>query len=153
MWSVVPARYVHVNYLARRLRSIDAAECRACGHTPKQALVTGLRGSTFALTILLDGRPVAMFGVAPGSLIEGVGVPWLLGTDEVLKGARQFLTVGPRVVEAMHREWPVLRNYVGADNRRAIRTLKALQFDVSDEVVVIGGMEMLAFSSGRDRHL
>lgn len=148
MWTVVPASFAHVNRLANRMRSIDAAECRACGHTPKQALVTGLRGSTFALTVLLDGRPVAMLGVAPGSVIEGVGVPWLLGTDEVLKGARQFLTVGPRVIEAMRREWPVLRNYVGADNRRAIRTLKALQFDVSDEIVVVGGMEMRLFSLG-----
>lgn len=148
VWTVRPAAYAHVNRIANRMRPIDVAECRACGHSPKQALVTGLRHSTFALTILLDDRPVAMFGVAPGSVIEGVGVPWLLGTDEVLKGARQFLTVGPRVVKAMQREWPRLVNYVGAENRRAILTLKALQFDVSDEIVVIGGLEMRRFSLG-----
>jgi len=130
------------------MRTIDAAECAAVGHTPKQALRSSLKASTFALTVLLDDRPVAMLGVTPYSVLEGIGSPWLLGTDEVLKGARQFLTVGPRVVEAMQREWPRLENYVGAENRQAIRVLHMLQFDVSPEVVLIGGVAMKLFSKG-----
>lgn len=130
------------------MRLIDAAECLAVGHTPKQALRSSLKVSTFALTIMLNGRPVAMLGVTPYSVLEGMGSPWLLGTDEVLKGARQFLTVGPRVVEAMQREWPKLSNYVGAENRPAIRVLLRLGFDVSPEVVVIGGLAMRLFTKG-----
>lgn len=97
---------------------------------------------------MLDGRPVAMLGVCPVSAIEGLGAPWMLGTDEVLKGGRQFLTWGPRVVQAMQAEWPRLSNYVGAENRRAIRVLLALKFDVPPEVVLIGGMAMRLFSKG-----
>jgi len=130
------------------MRTIDAAECAAVGHTPKQALRSSLKASTFALTVLLDDRPVAMLGVTPYSVLEGIGSPWLLGTDDVLKGARQFLTVGPRVVTAMQREWPKLQNYVGAQNRQALRVLERLGFDVSPEVVLIGGVAMRLFSKG-----
>lgn len=147
-WSVKPAHPAHVARIANRMRAIDAAECRAVGHTPKQALRSSLRASTFALTVLLDDRPVAMLGVTPFSVLEGIGSPWLLGTDEVLKGARQFLTVGPRVIIAMQREWPKLQNYVGAENRNALRVLYMLGFDVSPEVVLIGGMPMRLFTKG-----
>lgn len=118
------------------------------GHEPKQALRHSLRASTFALTAMLDGRPVAMLGVCPVSAIEGLGAPWMLGTDDVLKGGRQLLTWGPRVVQAMQAEWPRLSNYVGDDNRRAIRLLEALGFDVSPEVVIVGTMAMRLFSKG-----
>jgi len=147
-WSVNVAHPSHVARIANRIRAIDAAECRAVGHTPKQALRSSLKASTFALTIMLDGQPVAMLGVVPYSVLEGIGSPWLLGTDDVLKGARQFLTVGPRVVTAMQREWPKLQNYVGAENRQALRVLKRLGFDVSPEVVLIGSMPMRLFTKG-----
>lgn len=148
MWSIKPAHPAHVARIANRIREIDAAECAAVGHTPKQALRSSLRASTFALTVLLDDRPVAMLGVTPFSVLEGIGSPWLLGTDEVLKGARQFLTVGPRVVTAMQREWPKLQNYVGAENRQAIRVLKMLGFTVDTEPVLVGDMAMVLFSRG-----
>lgn len=148
-WTVKPAHPSHVARIANRMRTIDAAECLAVGHSPKQALRSSLKASTFALTVLLDGRPVAMLGVTPYSVLEGIGSPWLLGTDEVLKGARHFLTVGPRVVEAMQREWPRLENYVGAENRAALRVLARLGFDVRPEVVLIGNLPMRLFTLGK----
>lgn len=151
IWTVKPAAYAHVNRIANAMREIDRAECAAAGKTPKRALVDGLKQSTFALTVLLDDRPVAMLGVAPISVIEGLAAPWLLGTDEILKGARQFVTVGPRVIHAMQREWPRLQNYVGADNRAALRVLKLLGFDVANEIVIVGGMPMRLFSRGEIR--
>ena len=130
------------------MRAVDQAECAAVGHAPKEALRAGLRVSTFALTVLCDDRPVAMLGVAPGHVMEGVGVPWLLATDEALKAGRQFATWGPKIVSAMLAEWPRLENYVGADNVRAIRVLRRLGFDLDRELVIVGGLEMRRFSLG-----
>lgn len=148
VWRVVPAHPSHVNRIAKRMRAVDQAECAAVGSTPKGALRNGLALSTFALTVLKDDRPAVMLGVAPGHVLEGVGVPWLLATDEALEAGRQFVTLGPRIVAAMLQEWPKLENYVGADNRRAIRVLKRLGFDLDRETVVIGNMEMRRFSMG-----
>ena len=147
-WTVKAAHPSHVARIANRMRAHDIAECAAVGHSPKAALRSSLRASTFALTIMLDGRPVAMLGVTPVSAIEGLGAPWMLGTDEVLKGARQFLVFGPRIIQSMQREWPKLQNYVGAENWNAIRVLRALGFDVAGETVVIGGMAHRLFTKG-----
>lgn len=147
-WSLLPAHPSHVNRIAKRMRAVDVAECDAVGHAPKESLRAGLRVSTFALTVLCDDRPVAMLGVAPGHVMEGVGVPWLLATDEALKAGRQFATWGPRIIAAMRAEWPRLENYVGVENTRAILVLRRLGFDLDCETVVVGGMKMRRFSLG-----
>lgn len=148
IWTVKPARPSHVARIAKRMRAVDQAECAAVGSSPKAALRSGLRISTFALTVLCDDRPVAMLGVAPGNVMEGVGVPWLLATDEALKAGRQFATWGPKIVAAMCSEWPRLENYVGAENVRAIRVLRRLGFDLDRELVIVGGLKMRRFSLG-----
>ena len=147
-WSVKPATYAEINRLASRMRAVDRREVGAIGHTPKQALVRGLKGSALSWTAWLDDRPVAMFGVAPISMSEGRGAIWLLGTDEVSLGARPFLKWGPAFVAGMQREFPRLENAVAADNRQALRLLRALGFDIKDEVVVVGGVPMRRFSRG-----
>lgn len=146
-WSVVPAHPSHVNRLANRMRAIDRAECAAVGHTPKAALVVSLRGSSLAWTVFADDRPVAMFGVMAISVLEGKGAPWLLGTDEIVQGARQFIRWGMPFVREMQREFPHLVNMVGAENDKALRVLRFLGFAVDEESVIIGGMAMRRFSS------
>ena len=55
-------------------------ECAVFKHTPRQALRLGLANSYLSFTVLIDGKPEAMFGVVTASLIEGSGTPWLLLT-------------------------------------------------------------------------
>lgn len=148
-WSVRPSTYAEINRLARRMRAADVREVGAVGHTPKQALVDGYRGSVLCWTAWNDDRPVAMFGLTPLNMIEGRAAPWLLGTDEVLKGARLLMRWGPRFVEGMQRDFPRLENAVAADNRPALRLLVALGFDIDDEIVHIGDVPMRRFSRGR----
>jgi len=129
---------------------MDALECAAFGHTPKRALVLALRGSTLAWTVWRDGRPVAMMGVSPRRIIEGVGTPWLLGTDEVGRAGRLFVDTGPFVIGAMLDYYRRLENAVAAENGRAIRVLRMLGFAIEAETVVIGGVPFHRFSKGRD---
>lgn len=145
-WQVRPAAYAEVNRLARRMRAADVREVTAVGSTPKRALVRGLKGSTMAWTAWLDDRPVAMFGVAPLNLMTGRGSIWMLGTDEVRKGARELLRQGPAFVAGMHTEFPRLENAVSAENGAAMRLLRALGFDIDEEIVHIGGVPFRRFS-------
>lgn len=145
-WQVKPAAYAEVNRLAHRMRAADVREVEAVGSTPKRALVRGLKGSTLVWTAWLDGRPVAMFGVAPLNVMTGRGSIWMLGTDEVPKGARELLRQGPAFLAGMHAEFPRLENAVAADNLAAIRLLRALGFAIEDEIVHIGGVPFRRFS-------
>lgn len=147
-WTVKPAHIRSVNRIARRMRLIDKIECRATGREPKQALRHCLNGSTLAWTVFQDDKPVAMFGLLPLSIISGRAAPWFLATDEVERGARQWLKWGPGFVAAMQADFPRLENVVSVDNRKAIRVLKALGFAVQDEIVIVGDVAMVRFSKG-----
>lgn len=148
VWTVKPAHIRSVNHVARRMRLIDQIECRATGREPKQALRHCLNGSTLAWTVFQDDKPVAMFGLLPLSIISGRAAPWFLATDEVERGARQWVKWGPGFVAAMQADFPRLENVVSVDNRKAIRVLKALGFAVQDEIVILGDVAMVRFSKG-----
>lgn len=147
-FSVSAASKSHVSRIARRMRKIDQIECRATGREPKQALRHCLIGSTLAWTVLLDDKPVAMFGVLPLSILSGRAAPWFLATDEIERGARQWVKWGAGFVSAMQSDFPRLENIVSVENRKAIRVLKALGFAVETEIVIVGGVAMVRFSKG-----
>ena len=144
MMEVIPARPQHIATIARRIREIDAIECMAMGHTVKEALRTGLLGSTIAWTIVIDGRPEAMLGATPISFVEGRGRPWLLMTDVAARKHTALLRLGWIYTQALHRHYPLLENWIHADNARTIRYLTRLGYAIG-AVDVIRGHPMRPF--------
>lgn len=144
MIEVVPAKPRHIGTLARRMRAIDVLECHIMGHSPKDALRTGLLGSSVAWVVMIDGRPEAMMGATPISFIEGRGRAWLLMTDVAERHAVTLVRLGRIYTEAMHRHYPMLENWVHADNTKAIRWLTRLGYAVG-AVDVIRGHPMRPF--------
>jgi len=142
-------RWGDVNAIAPRMREIERVECAVSGMTPKQALRRGLLGSAMVWTGTVDGRAEAMFGVIPVSLIDGEGIPWMLGTDRARLAGRRFLTIGPKYLEVIANAYPRLENHVHRDNLPSIRWLKRLNFAVDPEVVQFGDTPMRRFSMDR----
>lgn len=145
--NLVAAERSHIPHLAASMREWDRVECGAIGHSPEHALSEGLSRSLWALTALADGGPVAMLGVAPRSMIEGVGVPWMLGSDAIYDGARELVAYGPSIIAEMEATFPVLRNMVAADNGRAIRFLRHWGWQISSRRVPVGGIDFVEFSN------
>lgn len=143
--EVVPAHAGHVGTIAARMRDIDRMEVAAFGRTPKRALRLGIMGSTIAMTAKVEGKPEAMFGVVPVSLLDGLGSPWFLGTDEVYRHGRELVAWGPELVGKMLDSSPHLSNVVMAANGRAIRLLRRWGFVMGDEAKMIGGHAFLDF--------
>lgn len=145
MIEVVQASPAHVGPIATRMRAADVRECAAFGRSPRQALRTGLIGSTYCLTAKVDGSPHAMMGVSPISLVEGRGTPWMLGTDEIMRHGRELVAMGPRILSAMSASYRRLENHVSAENTAAIRLLRRWGFTVEDQPRLVGGLEFLPF--------
>jgi hypothetical protein len=146
--NLVPAEAAHIPDLAARMREWDVIECRAMGHVPAEALRDGLSRSLWALTAMVDGKPEAMLGVAPRSMIEGTGVPWMLGTEAVYGGAREFVRYGRGIISEMEWSFPVLSNFVAAGNARAIGFLRHWGWRISSKRVSVGGVDFVEFSNG-----
>jgi hypothetical protein len=147
--TITPGASAHIAAIAARMREIDRVECAAMGHTPKQALRSGLASSTLALTALVDGRAEAMFGLVVISALGGEGRPWLLGSDAVYAHPRAMLRAAPRYLAAMFEATPRLSNLVAADNVRAIRLLRRWGFTIDTETTMINNIAFRLFHAER----
>lgn len=142
---LVEARPSHIPFLAQHMRGADVLECGAFGRTPRAALSSGLGSSLWALTAIVDDAPHAMMGVTSTSMIAGLGVPWMLGTERVYDHARDLARWTPIIIGEMHKTFPVLENLVWVGNDRAIRFIRRAGFEICDAPINVGGTAFVHF--------
>ncbi len=131
--QIVPATASHIEEMLPHVRQADIDEfLAASGWDARRVLETGLRTSTFTCAGLVNGRVIAIFGVAPASMLGGSGIPWLVGTDALVKYQRTFLRRCGKVVNAMLTVYPYLENYVDARNHTARVWLHWLGFTIEE---------------------
>lgn len=117
--------------LATGLRDQDSQELQALGVDPRPSLEHGLKHSTQCLTVVVDSKPCAMFGVVPH---EGrSGIIWLLGTDNLLKVSRRFLRESRHWLDKITEDYDLVGNVVHRGNTVSIRWLDWLGFTFLSE--------------------
>ncbi len=142
--KVVDATIEHAWAIAANMRAADIDECIAECSTPLEALVRGIHSSTWCVTVLLDEVPTLMFGVAPVAVLNRIGAPWLLGTDDIHRIRRPFIRECRGYVDRMLETYPTLQNVVDARNKTSIRWLKWLGFQMKP-VVEVNGYDFYPF--------
>jgi hypothetical protein len=96
--------------------------------SPEEGIRLSLQASEAAWTWFVNGAPVCMFGVSPNPVLQGVGMPWMIGTTLLERHAMTFLRRCRPYLEEMSESFVLLQNYVDARNVSAIRWLKWLGF-------------------------
>ncbi len=135
MAKVIPASWEHIEPIAANMREADVLEVWLAGHkTPHQAMQDGFNVSVKAWTIMEDGVPIGMFGVSSASILGNTGIPWLLGTDAMLKIKRQFLRESLPYLTGFFKLYPRLINYIHVDNVASLRWLRWMKFDFDGPV-------------------
>lgn len=120
----------HCKELAQKIRQADRDEVRAShGITDmEECLLNCMKYSSEAWAWVVDGRPIAAFGIAPGSFLTREGIPWMLATDALYAHKYAFMKYAMIILHYWMTEWNVLTNWVDARNTRSIRWLKKLGF-------------------------
>lgn len=149
MIALVPASPAHVGILANTMRAVDVLECTAMGHTPKEALRSGLRTSSEAWTVKHDGKPIAMLGLRVTSALGGTGIPWMLGSEEIYRHPREMIRWGEQVLGRWLDSTPHLSNLVSRSNTPAIRMLRRWGAEIGREVIMFAGTEFVTFTLER----
>ena len=127
--NLVEATDEHVQHVANHLRSEDATEVwlshRVKG--PEAVLMSWAESDICAAIVDEDGVPVGLTGVVGDRI-------WMLGTEGLTatKERRLHLCTKGRgwVQHCLERVGAPIGNYVHAKNRRAIRWLRFLGFEV-----------------------
>ena len=130
-YNIIPAVPMYIEGLAVNMCQRDIDECWAASHSPpKEALVRSLAASPNAMAGLYQGRVVCMYGVAEISILSNIGIPWLLGTDEIEEHSKYFLRHNRYYMREISKRYSYLVNFVDARNTVAIRWLEWLGFRV-----------------------
>lgn len=116
--------------LIANMREADRLEILGLHTSVERAAEYSLKRSVYVAAAECEGRLVCVFGVGSMGLLSDTGVPWLLGTHEMKRHRRDLLAHSPEYVAAMLDEYPVLRNYVDARYREAVRWLAWLGFTI-----------------------
>lgn len=133
---IVSAKPEHIDIIAPRMREADRLEIQAAsGKTPREALEFSIGRSDIAHTVLFGDEPAAMFGVGYVNIINGIGAPWLLGTDAVERNYRHFLRGSRWWRDRMLERYAVLTNLVDDRNTVSKRWLSWLGFSLSDPII------------------
>ena len=121
--------------VARRLRADDYIELR---HMHGSDIDPGwvlelcrlsVPRETFCLSF--DGQRAAVFGCPESQ--PGIGVPWLMGTDDLPRFRFTFHSLAKKAVSYWGDNFNHMSNLVWKDSR-SVPWLKSLGFEVSDEV-------------------
>ncbi|MER1847225.1 hypothetical protein KC948_10275 [Proteus mirabilis] len=131
--QIIPATHEHIVRLLPHVRQADVDEFYAMSmQTPEQVLRHGLSVSTKAYAGIINEEVVTIFGVASGSLLTGLGVPWLVGTDLLEQHQKTFLRRCKPILKQMLGQYPTLMNYVDERNHIAKAWLHWLGFQIEE---------------------
>lgn len=115
------------------MRASDVAEVNAYGHTDLTwACERSVGQSVLCWTGLVDGELAAIIGVAPVSLVSGIGSPWMLGTEVLDAHSRVLVRKTPEYIATMQKAFPHLVNFVHARNATSVRWLRRLGFTLHE---------------------
>jgi len=128
-----------IQYISENLRERDRAEIWA-SHRRRPEELPQVCSQTEVFAWVVDGVPVVMFGCND----EGVGVPWLLATDEINFHSVAFLRQARRICTDWLKQYGTLVNYVHADNEQCILWLISLGFSFPGSAM-INGQKFLRF--------
>lgn len=125
-----------IHSLSSSLREPDRLEVLASGSTPFEALTESYKASTIRLSAFLNGKIIAMFGIAPKTILGERAVIWLLTAPEVEQIKFTFVKLSKRYVKLFLEQYPILENWVDSRYTQAIKWLKLLgaKFDWEQNV-------------------
>lgn len=121
-----------VDILFANLRTSDRIECAAYGDDVLALIRSSVARSLLCWTGVVDGELAAIIGVTPLDVLNGVGVPWMLGTTVLDRHSRILVRRTPEYIARMLAAFPHLVNYVHAKNTTSVRWLRRLGFTLHE---------------------
>lgn len=131
------------------LREADRQEVLALGVEPQEALQLSFQNSTMAFTMFNNGNPLAMFGVAPVTILGDRAIVWLLTTNEVNKCKKTFANYSRLFIDYFLQHYPTLENYVDARYKTSINWLKWCGAEFGHTIMMSSGIPFIHFTIKR----
>ncbi len=129
-WYVRKATLEDLPYLVENLREADKKEIYASsGKTPQESLSEAFGIPNIGIWVgVYKDSPEIIFGVSKHEIYD-IGFPWMVCTDRLKDSPREFVSKCKKWVQGFSLQFPLLVNFVHAENELHIRWLKWCGFD------------------------
>lgn len=146
-YMITPLHRSQASEIYDNLKELDKIEVDIA-YDSKEAFLDDLSVCDWAKCVVVEERPVMMFGVAP-SEFPNVGVPWMLHSEiEPIK--KDFIKKCRYFVDQMQNNYEQLVNFVHNDNKVAQRWLRFCGFYLGKDPIEIKGHLLIPFHRRKD---
>ena len=128
MGYTVPATVQHAMDLCPLLLPADRAEILALTGAPAEFVLPESVGGDAWAMFTDDHLLAGLCGVDPVFGFRDIGIVWMLGSGEIRRHQRDFLSNARRWIDLQHERYPLLTNRVDARNTQHIRWLEWMGF-------------------------
>lgn len=132
-YQVVPASIRHVRPMARQIRAAAAITLQGFGFHPREALRRAFVASHYCRTALMDGKPIAMWGVK-GTMLDEIAFVWLVLSDGVTHMPVSVVKEAQRELAKIMRTVDEVAITVLPDDEAAVRFAVYLGFHDRDDI-------------------
>lgn len=120
--------------IAPYLRQSDLQELDAMtGLPPAVAVAYSIAHSEKGYAAEIDGKPIAIFGVADGLI-------WLVATDDINNYPITFYRLSKKIFQKLKSGYIQLSNYVDTRNKLSLKWLKWLGFKIDPPMKINNGI-------------
>jgi len=115
------------------LRDSDVLELAATigpGKTTLDAVQYSCKVSKEKYTLILDGKLIAVWGVADSQIVNNYGIPWLVGTDDIEKIYVKVARYSRDWVKHISRDYEALYNFVHVPHWQSQKWLQMCGFNI-----------------------
>jgi hypothetical protein len=128
-----PSEMAHYEELAQTMRQDDRNEVYAnSGLNPFEALAAAHNTSKYAVTLFINDKLAACFGIRPHN--DEWAVPWLLGTDAIYEHPFHYMRFSVNILGAFLSVWPNLINMMDARNEKGLKWARMVGFEIMESV-------------------
>ena len=143
--SVRSATYDDCLSLAPNLRQEDKDEVWAShGMLPEEALIYSFLSCPKTFVAVINDEILCMFGCSPKAT-EGMGMPWLLGSDDIKVFSREFLSASKAIFARTIVPYHFLSNQVWSKNTVHIKWLKWMGFTIETTELISPNKEVFFY--------
>jgi hypothetical protein len=135
-----------INTVSDNLRHEDTIEVLAQGYkNTKSALSESYNASTLRFTLENNGKPIAMFGICPVTILGDKARIWLLGTKDIELVKKSFCQYSLIMVKCFLKMYPILIAQVDGRYAKTHRWLEWLGAEKSEPYKLKDGVEFNNF--------
>lgn len=127
MIEIIPASIRHVRPMSRKMRAAACMTLQGFGYAPRGALHRAFVASLYRRTAMIDGAPVAMWGIV-GTLTDDEVLVWLVMSDEIANIPLSIVRAARAELAKIMERYEELATTVLPDDEAAIRFALHLGF-------------------------